>query len=72
MAPSFKKFIYNHDNDILLILNGNGKSSYRTEHYKNVVSADLDVNGEIIMLQILETSILLGVPKEKLKNLFDD
>lgn len=64
--------IYNEQTDTLLVLNPSGSPSNSQNSFKNTVTVDFDIHGEPVMLEIVEASIMLGMPKEILKKLFTE
>ena len=61
---------YNKEDDILLFLNASGDPMVSQKNYKNAVTVDFDIYGKPIMMEITEASIMLGMPKVLLKEMF--
>jgi len=58
------KLIYNEREDILLLLNPTGNSPVEQKNYRNTVKVDFDVYNTAVMVEIIEASVSLGIPKK--------
>lgn len=66
------KAVYNDKEDILLVLNPTNEPVYTQEEYKSTVKVDFDFDGVPIMMEIIEASVLFGIPKSVLKVLMGE
>jgi hypothetical protein len=64
--------IYNDKEDILLVLNPTDEPLYTQEEYKSTIKVDFNFNGVPIMMEIIEASVLFGMPKSVLKALLEE
>jgi hypothetical protein len=66
------KVIYDEETDILLFLNPTGEKEEGQKQYRSTVTVDFDIYEIPILLELLEASITLGIPKRTLRKLMED
>lgn len=66
------KVVYDDKRDILYFINPSGNKEELQKQYRSTVKVDFDIYETPIIMELLEASIILGVPKYILKRLMEE